>query len=333
MKISLTSDRAKRYEMAWDGVANTPLLSIELPSGCKVFCKDESRNPSGSHYDRIFPVLLQCLEESRTIIPYETELVDATTGNAGAALARAAQILGYRCTIVIPEDMPLARVGQIQQYGAQVILSPAGMYVAGAVRELKKYLISCRKASRDVFCIDHSRRPEAAAALEHTAAEILGAINGKRLDYFVGVIGNGLTIKGIGMALRQQVPTLKVIGVEPFEAPSNYVKTYPGRFEETYGTTPDFRSHGLLGAGAWDVHFPFIDLSMYDEIVLVREADWSEGHQGFRSHRVVPGRTSVACLWVASEVARARTNLRFVQILYDAAWKYGAMRDGGKRFV
>jgi len=321
--MTLSRHRHELYQQVRNGVGASPLVPVSLANGCRVHCKEEWRNPSGSHYDRVFVVLLEALEKQGRIVPAVTELVDATTGNAGAALARACQILGFPCKVFLPEDVPFARKQQIMGYGASLVETPERQYVKGAVRELQRYLVKARKERRRVFCLDHSRQSLAIEALSPIAVEIAKELDSQLPDFFVGVIGNGLTIKGIGRGLQSFAPSLRIIGVEPVRAPSTYEQKYPGRFQRERDEFPTFAHHGLLGAGAWGVRFPFIDPDDYDDITLVTQDNWLTGQGFLKDVGVASGRTSGACQWVAHQIAQTEDDLTFVHLCYDHASKYG----------
>ena len=98
----MNQNRTAIYSELLRSIGNTPLTHLNLPNQSVLYLKEEWKGPTCSHYDRVYIPLLRSLENEGTIIPGKTELIDATTGNAGAALAWAADKLGYQCTIFIP---------------------------------------------------------------------------------------------------------------------------------------------------------------------------------------------------------------------------------------
>jgi cysteine synthase A len=114
-------------------VGDTPLYEIksirgkEEYNGCRIFCKEEYRNPTGSHYDRFWVEFFRSLELNRTINEGNigNPIVETSTGNSGASFAWICRELGYKdYRVVIPADMPDTRKKQIESYGAKVHVSP-----------------------------------------------------------------------------------------------------------------------------------------------------------------------------------------------------------------
>jgi len=327
--MPLPPGRRKLYDQLQRSIGNTPLGRIDeipVPNGNRIFFKEEYRNPTGSHYDRQFVRLLRALEATKEIMPGETSLIEATTGNAGASFAWLCRILGYKCRVVIPRDMPGARIAQIRSFGARITYSPGGKYVKGVIDKLRTELKSKKErcanhAADEVHCIE---------AMRELGREILRDLNRKgirNVDYFVVALGNGSSARGVGSVLAEERGT-KIVGVEPFECPTYFLMRFGiDEFRKRYGEEPRCGPHSLLGTGAWDTEFQFVNASKMlpklEDIILVKQEEWEHRMKQLADAELqLVGRTSAACLHAALELAEAVSDKTFVVIFYDPAWKY-----------
>lgn len=329
----MDASREEVYSRAAGEIGRTPLYEIrhlEIPYGNRVFAKEEYRNPTGSHYDRVFLRVLYGLEREGKIRPGQ-ELVETTSGNAGASFAWLCKVLEYRATILIPEDMPHSRVAQIKSYGADVVLTPRGKYVVGVIEQLRSYLRERKSRGDPVYCTNHAESRYSAEGMEEAGREIIKDLmeaGVDKVDVHVSALGGGVSLRGIGAVLGERWPDLRLVGVEPFEAPDNYIRRFPGRFESTYGFEPRLGPHGLLGIGRWgdtSYRWPHMEamLQQIADILLVRPDAWQDMSEKLRDlEGKHVGRTSAACVCAALEIAKAVREQVFVVVFYDPAWKY-----------
>src|SRR5512132_2161716 len=197
-----------------DYVGNTPMLRLArlMPEGCDVelYAKLEAFNPGGSVKDRIGVAMLDAAEAEGRIEPGRTTIVEATSGNTGIALAFCCAAKGYDLAIFLPQGMSRERAALLRLYGArvEVVESLGGMSEAvGAARALA--------ADPDVFLPDQFSNPANPEAHRlGTGPEILDALDG-RVDVFVGGVGTGGTITGVGEAIKATNPRARVVAVEP----------------------------------------------------------------------------------------------------------------------
>jgi cysteine synthase A len=324
-------ERKELYNKIGKNIGQTPLYeikSIPIPNGNRIFAKEEYLNPTGSHYDRVFWRLLFSLESEGRICPCQ-KLVETTSGNAGASFAWLSDALGYRAAVVIPEDMPSARVAQIKSFGAQIVLSPPGEYVVGAIGTLRKYLTERKSEGELVYCTNHAEQEASIAGMSVAADEIRDEFLRRGiapLDFYVSALGGGIALRGVTQGLKNDWPELKVYGVEPIEAPEYYFRKHPQG--PGFSFFQSVRPHDLIGIGRWgDDTYKFQHmekmLSQIEEVVLVRKEDWLQTSRELRdveSKHV--GRTSAASLWATLELAKRVSNKSFLIIFYDPAWKY-----------
>src|SRR5687768_1592771 len=130
------------YDGVLDLVGRTPLVRLSRlsPKGAAEVCgKLEARNPAGSVKDRPALEMILAAEKAGEIAAGAT-IVEATSGNTGISLAMIAAVRGYRCVLVMPEDMSLERRYILRAYGAEIVLTPAAEGMAGAVRKAAQIL-------------------------------------------------------------------------------------------------------------------------------------------------------------------------------------------------
>lgn len=296
---------------------------------------DATEQPTGSHYFPVYVELFEALERQEEIHPERTFVVETTTGNAGSAAAYVAGRLGYDILVFMPEDMPDRRIEHVRQHlsdRSELRLTESGRYVAGTVRQLKRFLATHRDGYRgkEVTAMNHSRRSESVRAIRRAAAHLLDMkVDVEQIDGCALALGNGTTFSGIGHAVRERYPEAQLVGVEPVESPWFYVQKYgEDRLRERYGIDPGGHEHHLLGTGGWGVDFPNVDIDFIDDIHLTFEQEWhcmlDRLHDA--GHRV--GHTSAACQWVTEQLsARAAlsgSNTKtFFGVFYDPIEKYG----------
>lgn len=325
--------RTALYQRLRKIIGKTPLYEIQnimIPNENRIFVKEEYTNPTGSHYDRVFVELLYGLEREGKIVPGQ-ELTETTSGNAGASFAWLCAVLGYKATVIIPEDMPSIRFRQIKSFGAELVFSKRGEYVAGVIERLGKYLKERKNRGNSTFCTNHAESQYSVLGMEHAGDEIvqdLEIVNIDTVNFYISALGGGINLTGVSNILLKRWPKSKMIGVEPFEAPDNYVKRFPGRFETVYGIHSHLGPHGLIGIGRWgntNYRFPYIEntLSKVDDIILVQAQEWQDMSIKLRDiEGKHVGRTSAACLFTAMKIAHEVRQNIIVTIFYDPAWKY-----------
>ena len=221
---SLGTDReVRRYLDVRDllpGVDNpTPLVRLNhvvSPSQGEVYLKLEWLNPFGSIKDRTASYLLAGLVERGLL--GERDLVEATSGNTGIALAALAALVGIGITVTIPDGVPDEKKIILRMLGAEVWetpddLCPVDLPKDGAIA-LARSLAASEQGARHVMADQYSNPDNVTAHYETTGPEIWRQTDG-RVGWFVTGLGTGGTITGVGRFLKERDPSIRVIGIEP----------------------------------------------------------------------------------------------------------------------
>jgi cysteine synthase A len=288
-------------------VGNTPLVKLNRlakSDGATVLAKVESLNPGGSVKDRIALSMIEDAERRGVLKPGAT-VVEPTSGNTGVGLAMVCAVRGYRLLLTMPDDMSVERQRLFARYGAEIHLTPAIEGMTGAVFAAQEM---CREHA-DYFMpmqFENPANPE--VHRRTTAVEILEATDG-RLDAFVAAIGTGGTVTGVGEVLKERVPGVRIVGVEPARSPV----LSGGRF----------RPHGIQGIGASFVP-GVLNRAILDEIVLVRDEDaTATARRLAREEGLLVGISAGANVWAACQVAaQMPADQIVVTVLCDTGERY-----------
>src|SRR5215510_5787936 len=196
-----------------DLIGGTPMVRLRRllrPGGAAVVAKLESLNPAGSVKDRIALAMVEDAERRGVLRPGST-IVEPTSGNTGIGLAMAAAVKGYRLILTMPDDMSVERQRLLARFGAEIHLTPAIEGMTGAVFAAGELV----REHPEYFMPQQFQNPANPAVHRRTTAlEILEAVDG-RLDVFVAGVGTGGTLTGVGEVLKEKVPGVRVIAVEP----------------------------------------------------------------------------------------------------------------------
>jgi cysteine synthase len=286
-----------------DCVGGTPLIALRRvpPPKATVLAKLESRNPSGSVKDRPALAMIEAAEAEGKVGPGSV-IVEATSGNTGIAFAMIAAVRGYRCILVMPEDMSVERRRVLRAYGAEIVITPADAGMRGAVAEAS--LIVAR--TEGAFMPRQFDNPANPAIHERsTAREILDEV--ADVAAFVAGVGTGGTLTGVARALKRARPGVRIVAVEPARSPV----LRGGRAGV----------HAIQGIGAGFIP-EVLDRSLVDEIASVTD-DEAEGmaRRLAREEGLLVGPSSGANVHVACDVARGVAG-PVVTMLCDSGERY-----------
>jgi cysteine synthase A len=234
-----------------DLIGNTPLLALDrinAGASARVLGKCEFLNPVAIK-DRPVSAMIREAEARGELAPGAT-LIEATSGNTGMALAYIGRIRGYRVVLCMSEIQSAERRKVLHALGAELHLTPAALGTKAA----KAKALELHAATPGSFYVgQHDNLDNPRAHLETTGPEIWRDTDGQ-VDVFVAPLGTGGTLTGVAQALKPLKPDVRVVGVEPEEAP--FISE--GRFQphRMMGTAPGFVP-GVL------------DRSLLDDIALV----------------------------------------------------------------
>ncbi len=207
-------------------VGNTPIVKLNrVTEGIEsdIYVKCEYLNPGGSHKDRVALNMIRDAEASG-LRPGGT-IVEATSGNTGAALAMVAAIRGYKCIFVMPDKMSQEKIATLRAYGARVVVCPTAVEPDDP---RSYYQVAKRIADETPNCFyanQYHNPSNPDAHVGSTGPEIWEQC-GDELDVFVAGMGTGGTISGVGKFLKQRKPDIKMVGVDPVGSLYyDYVKT------------------------------------------------------------------------------------------------------------
>jgi cysteine synthase A len=288
-------------------IGGTPLVKlnrIPKPEGATVLAKAESLNPAGSVKDRIAYAMVDDAERRGVLKPGAT-VVEPTSGNTGVGLAMVCAVRGYRLILTMPDDMSVERQRLFARYGAEIHLTPAIEGMTGAVFAAQEM---CREHAEYFMPMQFENPANPEVHRRTTAVEILEATDG-RLDAFVAAIGTGGTVTGVGEVLKERVPGVRIVGVEPARSPV----LSGGRF----------RPHGIQGIGASFVP-GVLNRAILDEIVLVRDEDaTATARRLAREEGLLVGISAGANVWAACQVAAQMPPEQIVvTVLCDTGERY-----------
>ncbi|BBI32310.1 cysteine synthase A [Cohnella abietis] len=293
-----------------DLMGNTPLLeltnfSLKHQLESKIIAKLEYFNPAGSVKDRIGLAMIRDAEE-KGYINKDSIIIEPTSGNTGVGLAFAAAALGYRLIITLPESFSVERRKILIALGAELVLTPAPEGMSGAIKKAEEIAASIPNS----YVPQQFKNPANPDIHKKTTAEEIWRDTDGEVDIFVGGVGTGGTISGVGEVLKAKKPTVKIIAVEPFDSPV------------LSGGTKGL--HKIQGIGAGFVPDNF-NRAVVDEIIQVKNEDAFETtRQLARNEGLLVGISSGAAVFAALQLARRPENKdkKIVVLLPDTGERY-----------
>lgn len=295
------SERVKRSVL--DLVGNTPLVALRrvVVPGTTVIAKVEAQNPSGSVKDRPALAMIEAAEQAG-VLRDGSVVVEATSGNTGIALAMIAAVRGYRCILVMPEDMSAERRRILRAYGAEIVITPAEDGMAGAVAEAEAIVARSEHAFMPRQ-FDNVANPD--AHVRSTAREILADV--PDVAAFVAGVGTGGTLTGVARVLKAERPSVRIVAVEP------------SRSAVISGGEPGL--HAIQGLGAGFVP-KVLDRGLIDDVMTVSDVAADKMTRRLaREEGLLVGPSSGANVTVACDVA-TKVAGPVVTILCDSGERY-----------
>ena len=197
-----------------DLIGNTPLIDVSFltqSSNISLYAKAEWFNPGGSLKDRpVKRMLTDAIESGK--LTKDKIIIDSSSGNAGIAYSMIGNALGYKVEIVIPGNASLERKQRMKAHGTNIIETDAIEGYDEALRHVHKLVQS--DPEKYFLCDQYSNDNNWLSHYHGTAEEIINQMNGE-FDYFVGGIGTGGSITGIGRKLKEVYPNIQIHGIRP----------------------------------------------------------------------------------------------------------------------
>ncbi|MDR3269294.1 MAG: cysteine synthase A [Tannerella sp.] len=301
---------AKVAKQLTDLIGNTPLMELSNYNasqhlGAKVIAKLEYFNPAGSVKDRIAYAMITDAEQKGILQPGAI-IIEPTSGNTGIGLAFVAAVKGYKLILTMPETMSAERRNLLKALGANLVLTPGAEGMNGAIKKATELRDSISGA---VILQQFENQANPAIHLKTTAEEIWNDTDGQ-VDIFVGGVGTGGTITGVGTGLKAHNPKIQIIAVEPKESPV------------LSGGKPG--PHKIQGIGAGFVPKIYLS-SVVDQIITVSSDDAIRTSRELsRKEGLLVGISSGAAAFAATELAKLPENAgkTIVTLLPDTGERY-----------
>lgn len=283
------------------------LQHLGRDTGCEILAKCEFFNAGGSVKDRIGKRMVLEAEREGRIKPGDT-LIEPTSGNTGIGMALVAAVRGYRMIITMPEKMSHEKQVVLEALGAEIIRTPteAAWDAPESHIGVAKHLHSIIPNSHILDQYSNPNNPD--AHYLDTGREIVEQAEGK-IDYLVASAGTGGTITGVARRLKEEVPGVKIVGVDPVGS----ILAGPG----------PIASYKVEGIG-YDFIPDVLDRSLVDEWIKSEDrSSFLTARKLIRKEGLLCGGSSGSAVWAALEVAkRVGPGHRIVVILPDSVRNY-----------
>lgn len=281
-------------------IGNTPMIRINKLNpnpDVTILAKVEGFNPTGSIKDRIALAMIEQAEQEGKLTKGKT-IIEPTSGNTGVALAMIGAIKGYGVEIVMCEAVSVERRQMIKAFGGTVTLSPAKDGTDGAIRLAKKLV---EENPDKYFMPDQfSNKYNKMAHYKTTGDEIWKQTGGK-VDYIVSALGTSGTIMGVGKALKEHNPDIKIVSAHPVKG--HYIQGLKNMEE------------AIVPA--------IYDESKIDITIMVEtEAAYEMTRQIVKQEGIFVGMSSGAAMYAAAEIAKRISSGTIVTIFADRGEKY-----------
>lgn len=297
-------------ESLLDLLGNTPIVRLarlarrEGLNG-ELLLKLEFQNPGASHKARIAVNMIRRAEARGDLVPGSGQtILEPTGGNTGLGLAIAANLLGYRLVLVIPDNYSQVKRRKVRLFGAQVVLSDSSTG-SNSHGELARAI---QLANPEWVLLNQQANPANPAAHEAaTGPEILEALGDTPLDFFVGGVGTGGHLSGVGRVLKRRWPEVRVVAVQPEGC-------------DLAAGTFDFHRIQGLAVGLVPANF---DPRVVDDYVSVTDVQAARGVQALIDcEGIGAGLSTGANIEACMFLARRHPGARILSLAYDRVDEY-----------
>ena len=291
-------------------IGNTPLVEVvnlekKLGLEATILVKLEYFNPAGSVKDRIAKAMIEDAEE-KGILKEGSVIIEPTSGNTGIGLAAIAAAKGYRIILTMPETMSVERRNILKAYGAELVLTEGSKGMKGAIAKADELA----KEIPDSFIPGQFINPANPAIHKATTGPEIWNDTDGRVDIFIGGVGTGGTVTGVGEYLKEQNPDVKVVALEPEDSPV----LSEGRAG----------AHKIQGIGAGFVP-DVLNTKIYDEVFKASNQDaFDTAKLLAKTEGISVGISSGAALFGAIQLAKRPENKGkvIVALLPDSGDRY-----------
>ena len=285
---------AKIVKKLTDLIGNTPLLELgtfgtQYALDAHLIGKLEYFNPLGSLKDRIALSMVEDAENKGILAPGSV-IIEPTSGNTGIGLAFVSATKGYRLILTMPETMSLERRNLLKALGAELVLTPGGEGMKGAIEAAVKLQMEIAGA----VILQQFENPVNPATHTHTTAEEIWKDTDGNVGIFVAGVGTGGTVSGVGKRLKELKPDVQIVAVEPADSPV------------LSGGNPG--PHKIQGIGAGFIPKTY-DSSVVDKVISVANDDAIRTSRELaKTEGLLVGISSGAALYAAVQLAKLPEN-------------------------
>lgn len=298
--MSSTANFINQVAQLADCVGQTPLVQLQrLPeqeginNGAQLLAKLEGNNPAGSVKDRPAFNMIYQAEQRGDITPGDT-LIEATSGNTGIALAMVAAMRGYPITLLMPTNSTQERKDAMTAYGATLIEVDEGMEAA---RDMALQM----QADGKGIVLDQFNNPDNKQAHYLTTGPELWQQTGGKITHFISSMGTTGTITGVSQYLKEQNPSVQIIGLQPDEEASIAgIRRWPAAY--------------MPGIYEADLVDEIMDIDQHTAEIYMRKLAKTEG--------IFAGVSSGAAAWAAMQIAEANPQAVIAFIVCDRGDRY-----------
>jgi len=288
-----------------DLIGRTPLIKLNKISKKRnslILGKCEFLNPTSSVKDRIgFNMIQEAIKKK--LIDSNTTIIEPTSGNTGIALASVCASKKIKLILTMPESMSIERRKLLKFFGANIVLTPKELGMNGAIKEAKKLQ---KEIKNSIILNQFSNPANPDIHTKTTAIEILKDCD-KKIDIFVTSVGTGGTLSGVAKVLKNKIPNIKIVAVEPKKS------------AVLSGKKPSV--HKIEGIGAGFIP-KVLDCDIFDKIIRVSDKNAIKTSQELAKEGIAVGISSGANVWASKKMAKKYPNSTIVTILCDTAERY-----------
>ena len=275
------------------------------PYSANIYAKLEYLNPAGSLKDRVALAMIEDAE-IRHLLKKDSVIIEPTSGNTGIGLAAVGAARGYKVILTMPDTMSIERRNLLRAYGAEVVLTEGAKGMKGAIQKAKELALN---TPHSFIPGQFTNQANPRVHYETTGPEIWNDLDGN-IDIFVAGVGTGGSLSGVGKYLKERIPNVKIVAVEPADSPV-LSKGVAG-------------AHKIQGIGAGFIPAT-LDMEVYDEVITITtEEAYEAAKKVATSDGILPGISSGAAIAAATKLSKRLENRgkNIVVLLPDNGGRY-----------